>query len=314
LRRLLPFLVIVLFLTACGGGSGESDNPTPNAEPSDSGATSAPIVVTSQANGETTEEVAATVNGEPITVAELEEQVALYEMGAPLQAADRNALIGQELEDRIDQKLIEQAAVGMGITITEEQIQAEIEALEAEATAQGLSLEDFFAGQGISPEQYPERIREALLTEAVNASVIAVVPETGPQVHARHILVKDPNTAREVLDRLSAGEDFVALAAQYSQDPSTKDAGGDLGWISPGDLLQAEVEAAIFTLPANSRAPEPVQSVLGYHIIEAIERGEGRPLDPVRLAEQRQQAWLSWLDEQRTAAEIVRFVGPNAQQ
>jgi parvulin-like peptidyl-prolyl isomerase len=139
------------------------------------------------------------------------------------------------------------------------------------------------------------------------------VPTTTAQVRARHILVSDEATARSIISQLEGGADFAQLALEHSLDRSTREAGGDLGWISPGLLLQPEVEAAIFALPVNSRAPEPVQSALGYHIIESIERGEDVPLTPTGLAQRRQQARLDWLDQQRAAATIVRYAGPNAQ-
>lgn len=308
MRRFVPFtLFLLLFLVSCGGDSEEKNvqntPPAPDQTPT--------VIIVSDPN---VDRVAAEVNGSPIMFSEVEKQIAFFEAGLAAQAADQDALLATVLERLIDQKLIEQAAAELGISVTDEQVQAEIAALQQEAASQNYSLDEFFAQQGITAEEYPKRIYEALLTEAVNAQVTANVPTTGPQVHARHILVKDEALARDILNQLANGADFAALALQYSQDPSTREAGGDLGWISPGDLLQPEVEAAIFALPANSRAPDPVQSILGYHIVESIERAEDRPLDPTRLAERRQQAWEEWLAQRRTAATIVRYVGPNAQQ
>ena len=307
LRRLTFFIVLIFLTAACGGGDDSIDN---GAVSETSTGTPAPQIATSDPRADW----AAEVNGEPILMGDVQAQIAFFEAGSGAEAADRDALIETVLINRINQKLVEQAAVQMGITITDEAVQAEIAALEATAAEQGYTLEEFFADQGISQDVYPQRIREFLLTEAVNQQVTANVPTTTTEVHARHILVREQALALDILQQLAAGADFAALAAQYSIDPSTGEAGGNLGWIAPGDLLQPEVEAAIFALPANSRAPEPVQSILGYHIIESIERADNRPLDPARLAAHRQQAWQAWLDQQRATAEIVRYVGPNAQQ
>jgi parvulin-like peptidyl-prolyl isomerase len=305
LRKSAPFALLflaILVLAACGGGSTSENTAT------------ATDVISQVATTDPRTTLAAEVNGEPITLEALDRQIAFFEAGGTAAAADRAALTGTILERLIEQELVEQAAASMDITVTEEQVQAEIAALQADAANQGISLDEYFALQGISAEDYPERLREALLTAAVNQQVTANVPTTTAEVHARHIVVADEATARDILNQLNGGADFAQLAEQYSLDRSTSEAGGDLGWITPGLLLQPEVEAAIFSLPVNSRAPEPVQSALGYHIIESIERGEDVPLTPTGLAQRRQQAWLDWLDQQRAAATIVRYAGPNAQQ
>lgn len=300
--------MIALLLAACGGGE-SSDNDNENSENVE---VNTQVSVTQQVVIE--EALAATVNGEFITQVKLEREVAIYEAGSVQPAADRQALIGTVLETLIVDKLVEQAAAEMGINISEAEIDEQIALLEQEAAAQNYSVDEFFAAQGITREEYRERLRMILLTQKVNEAVTASVPTTTTEVHARHILVADEATARAILEQLNAGADFAQLALQYSLDPTSREAGGDLGWVAPGDLVQKEVEDALFSLPTNARSPEPVRSPLGYHIVEAIERGESRPLDPARLAEQRNLAWEAWVVQQRNEAEIVRFVGPNAQE
>ena len=303
--RTFALLLTALLVAACGGGGDEANT---SQQPTTTDIT--PQIATTDPRST----LAADVNGAPITLEELDKQIAFFEAGGTAQAADREALRGTILERLIEQELVEQAAAQMGIVISDEQIAGEIAGLEAEAVNQGISLDEYFSLQGITPEDYPERIREALLTAAVNQQITENVPTTTAQVRARHILVADEQTARDLITQLENGADFAQLALEHSLDRSTREAGGDLGWISPGLLLQQEVEAVVFSLPANSRAPEPIQSALGYHIIEAIERGEDVPLGPTGLAQRRQDAWLEWLDQQRAAATIVRYVGPNAQQ
>lgn len=309
LRQLIILLLVGLLLAACGGDDDPKSSETSNQNSSNSTVEAAPSeqVVVQEA-------LAATVNGDPITLARLEREIEIYEAGSLQPAADREALVGTVLETLIVDKLVEQAAAEMGLTVTDAEINEEIGLLEADAAAQGYSLADFFAVQGISQEEYPERMRTILLTQKVNETVTAEVPTTTTAVHARHILVADEATALSILEQLNAGADFAQLAQQYSLDPLTKDAGGDLDWAVPGVLVQKEVEAAIFSLPANARAPQPVRSALGYHIIESIERSDSYPLDETQLAEQRSIAWETWIAQRRAEAEIVRFVGPNAQE
>ena len=118
--------------------------------------------------------------------------------------------------------------------------------------------------------------------------------ETPQQVHAAHVLVPVPQTggseaedsARtkvvDVIRRAKAGEDFARLAAEISEDPGSKSKGGDLGWISKGEMVPA-FEAVAFTLRRGEISPEPVRSPFGFHAIKVFEsRAAGKkPLKEV---------------------------------
>jgi foldase protein PrsA len=127
--------------------------------------------------------------------------------------------------------------------------------------------------------------------------------EAEPQVnavHARHILVADQATAREVLAKLAAGEGFVALAAQYSTDTSNKDSGGDLGFFERGKMVP-EFEAAAFGNPGGV-VPEPVQSSFGWHVIEVLETQDETE------SQAKDRAVTDWLAAQRDdITHVTRF-------
>lgn len=102
-----------------------------------------------------------------------------------------------------------------------------------------------------------------------------VVPE---QVKARHILFKvkqgDPASAWDeakkkavdVIAKLKQGQDFAALAKQYSQGPSAS-RGGDLGWFGRGAMVKSFEDEA-FALSVGSFSQEPVRTRFGYHVIK----------------------------------------------
>jgi peptidyl-prolyl cis-trans isomerase D len=106
--------------------------------------------------------------------------------------------------------------------------------------------------------------------------------ETPPQVHAAHVLVVVPQTGgseaedkarakvADVIRRAKAGEDFGKLAAEISEDPGSKPKGGDLGWISKGEMVPA-FEAVAFTLGRGELTPEPVRTPFGFHAIKVLE-------------------------------------------
>ena len=115
------------------------------------------------------------------------------------------------------------------------------------------------------------------------------------QVHARHILItagkaESPDapspaapsekdkaaaraTAEQVLKRARAGEDFAALAKQFSSDPGSKDKGGDLGWFAAGQMVP-EFDKAAFALKPG-QISDLVESQFGFHIIKVEERRMG---------------------------------------
>lgn len=122
------------------------------------------------------------------------------------------------------------------------------------------------------------------------------VTSTQTQVHARHILVNDEATIRDIQQRLAAGELWDALAAQFSQDPSNASNGGELGWFGTGRMV-AEFEAVAFAT-APGTISEPVQTQFGWHLIQVLEKAD-RVVDSATLAQLRRTAFEDWLTEQR---------------
>jgi peptidyl-prolyl cis-trans isomerase SurA len=101
------------------------------------------------------------------------------------------------------------------------------------------------------------------------------------QTHARHILLRPDALVSEsevesrivqLRDRIEHGEDFAALARSHSQDPSSASEGGDLGWITPGQMVP-EFEKAMDELEPGEIS-QPVQSRFGWHLIQVLDRRE----------------------------------------
>ncbi|KEO80973.1 foldase protein PrsA [Tumebacillus flagellatus] len=98
---------------------------------------------------------------------------------------------------------------------------------------------------------------------------------TPEQVHARHILVKDEAKAKELYEKLKANPaDFEKLAKENSEDPGSKDKGGDLGTFGKGAMVP-EFETAAFAAKPNEIVG-PVKSEFGYHIIQVLEHKDAK--------------------------------------
>lgn len=72
--------------------------------------------------------------------------------------------------------------------------------------------------------------------------------------------------AKNIIKKLKNGEDFEKLAKKYSDDSSNAKDGGDLGWISTGDMVE-EFDKAAFDLKKGKYTTSPVKTTYGYHII-----------------------------------------------
>jgi peptidyl-prolyl cis-trans isomerase C len=92
----------------------------------------------------------------------------------------------------------------------------------------------------------------------------------------RHILSSDEATAKKVITELTDGkQDFAAVAEKYSTGPSAEK-GGDLGWLSPHDMLP-EFKTAVENLEKGQTTPAPVKSRFGWHIIYVEDTRETPP-------------------------------------
>ena len=136
------------------------------------------------------------------------------------------------------------------------------------------------------------------------------------QTHARHILLKSSeiqslDDARAKLtqlrERIENGDDFAALARAHSEDPGSAINGGDLGWVSPGQLVP-EFEKAMSALKPNGLSA-PTHSPFGLHLIQVLgrrdqdvtqerTRGAARNQIHARKADERYEQWSRQLRDE----------------
>lgn len=86
---------------------------------------------------------------------------------------------------------------------------------------------------------------------------------------ARHILVATEKKCNELKSKIENGEDFAAVAREYSTCPSSRD-GGNLGEFGPGMMVK-EFDEVVFSAPLNV-VLGPVKTQFGYHLVEVTNR------------------------------------------
>lgn len=234
--------------------------------------------------------VAAVVNGDQVMVDELFDL--LYAQG------------GSEILDQlITRQLIIQEAGRLGIVVSEDDVDAEIDKIIEEGFTG--SEEEFLmilAQYGVALEAFREDARLNLLARAIAMEQTEFTEDQGrdffeenrhlyeqqEEVEARHILVETEAEAEEVAELLDEGEDFVELAREYSTDQSNKDDGGYLGFFGRGRMVEPFEEAAFSLSPGEYS--DPVETEFGFHIIEVLDRKDQEEVQYEDVSEQVMEA------------------------
>ncbi len=248
--------------------------------------------------------IVARVNDAEITLPELERAALRYEL-QQAQLADPTLLQSIVLNTLIEQELIVQAAAEQGITVSEDELNSELLMNEQLAGGREGWLA-WLATNGYTEEEFRETLRQTLVTARMRDLVTAELLGQVPHVRSRHILVLSQAQAESLLARLNNGEDFAALAAQYSIDETTSRQGGDLGWFTQDELIEPTLARVAFALEPNMIAG-PIETMLGYHIIQTLERAN-RSIEIERLPDLAQLRFENWLGSVIAEAVIVRYL------
>ena len=103
------------------------------------------------------------------------------------------------------------------------------------------------------------------------------------EYRVRHILVGNQEQAQAALDRIRLGELFDDVAREMSQDPGSRQGGGDLGWHLPQDFIE-EFSRTMVSLNPRGLASAPTRTRFGWHVIEvtAVRPFDFPPFEAVR--------------------------------
>ncbi|HEU5112574.1 MAG TPA: peptidylprolyl isomerase [Acidimicrobiia bacterium] len=244
--------------------------------------------------------VAATVNGDDITVEEVE--ALITGDGEEIPKADFAGALGFLVQQHI---VSDAAETELGIVIPEDEITAEATAL-FEESANGQTREEFLEAQGITEELLQQFAHSQLLVTEISESLQEDVEQpTQEQIDelycSSHILVATEQEANDVLTRIEAGEDFAALATELSTDTGSGAQGGDLGCSAP-DAYDPAFAQALTTAEVDVPT-DPVESEFGFHVI--LVRDDEEEAIETLTATAANEAANTWFTEQFEAAEVT---------
>ncbi|MEN6318849.1 MAG: peptidylprolyl isomerase [Syntrophaceae bacterium] len=275
------------------------------------------IFISVSAYGEIMDRIVAIVNGDSITLSELNGTFEPYrkKIDEAYKGTDKEKIIASNrmllLKKMIDNILIDQEAKKSGITVTDNEVTEMINDMLSRRKIKMEDLQSELAKEHSTMEAYRKEIKEhllrmRLLKREVRSKITVSEEEIGDYylkhreayegkeaVRIKQILILYPNNPDEKIKvnlrkqidaihkRLLNGEPFEQLAVQYSQGPGAV-AGGDIGFIEKGTILPS-VETVAFRLKMDEIS-EVIESPVGFHIIKAIDkRGAGiKPINSVR--------------------------------
>ncbi|WP_176065452.1 peptidylprolyl isomerase [Anaeromyxobacter diazotrophicus] len=286
--------------------------PAPAAAPPPAAAPAAPA-----APGVVLDRVAAVVNGDVITLGELEERAgadlrrADAEPAGPARERARARVLQQAFDNLLAEKLFGAQVAALGVEVSEAEVDQVIDDVKKRNHLDDARLEEALATQGMDRAAYRKAVKRDLesmrIIQLKIKNKVKVSDEdvqnywqTHPQefrsdeeVRVRHIFLALPEgagpaevarvreRAEKLVARLRRGEEFGLLARQASEGPSASE-GGELGWLRRG-TVQPEVEKAAFGMQ-QGQISDPVRTRSGYQILQVEERRGGgpRPLAEVK--------------------------------
>ena len=287
----------------------------------------------------------ATVDGVPITQAQFDQYIEQAEANADPSAKPVLPSPGTTAYERyapeavnslVQQQVILNAAPSLSITVTDQQVQAQLAQM---AAGYGGAQNLYTAARkaGLNTDQLTTYVKDSLVAETVYRKVIGGLTPSESQMHAyyrahkasfnqkatrtvRHVLVKTRAEALKVRALLAANDTaatWAKVAKQYSIDPGTKNSGGNLGPITRGQMVKPFDNAA-FSLPLDTISA-PVHSQYGWHVIEvtAITPAEKSTYASAKANIRStliSQAWQDWLTKAQVAAEVDYAPGYNPVQ
>jgi peptidyl-prolyl cis-trans isomerase SurA len=292
------------------------------------------------------ERVVAVINNEIILASELDQMaLPLLRQGLDPESAEGKKMLEEArhkaLDAMVDDRLVMQQATELKLNVSSDEVERAIDEVKKQNKLDDATFTEALKQQGFTMEGYRKNLRRQILNlKVVNTAVRSRINISDDEVktyyqqnarqlggdkqaHIRQILIGVPadanpdeverkkRVAAKVVELGRGGTKFEELAKKYSDDDTTKESGGDAGWIGKGVLVDQLEEAIAGMDDGDVRGPIRVGP--GWMVLQLVERKQGdiRPYDEVKeqlrktLYEQQvEKATQSWLRELRKKAHV----------
>ena len=305
----LPRAAALLAALLIGAASGALAQTKPATKPATTPATTParPPAAAPKSSAETLDGIAAVVNDDVILVSDVEEQLFLFlqQANARPDSSEIDTLRRQVLDQLINEKLVVAEAKKQGITVTDAELNRDVDAalddarrrfpneaafqeqLRKENMTEDRLKEKYRADlrrrgmmQKLVQKQIPHKPVTAAEAEAYFKANTAKFPKVPAECRLSVIQIPveaDSATtaaarakAVAARKRILAGEKFAKVAAEVSDDPNSARSGGDLGFFTRGTMEPA-LEAAAFGIKIGQLS-DVVRTPYGWHVLETLER------------------------------------------
>jgi len=232
--------------------------------------------------------------------------------------------VGQsQLQEMVNEALLFQEAKKQGLSVSDKEIDARL--AEIKQKLGKLGKEDVFsrylAGQEVSAAGLREKLRVKILVEKLLAAKTKVTDEEVKQAYNQHyelvnlrlILTKTKERADDAVKRLSAGEDFGAVAKALSEHAATAPNGGLVAQALNRDSLPPDLATPAFATEVGKYTQPIEMPPAGYYILKVEARtfaqtptfNEAKDDIRAQLQDMKLQgAWVTWLEDARKRATI----------
>lgn len=238
------------------------------------------------------EKIVATVNGANITKTEFDATFDSFKIQYEQQFGAEvweNDIDGRKFIDVAKEKILDveigflleaKKAEEMGISVTDAELKEQLDDAKA-YFGDETKFNEFLTSQKMTLESFNDSMRKQILSTKIMEKINENTTVTDQEVEtyfnsnqaefkkasASHILVKTLEEAKKARARITAGEDFAAVAKEMSTDPSAQTNGGDLGSFKFTDMVEPFAKA-VFAMKSGE-VSEPVETQFGFHIIKS---------------------------------------------
>ncbi|MBE6448499.1 MAG: hypothetical protein E7018_04275 [Alphaproteobacteria bacterium] len=234
--------------------------------------------------------IVALVNGEVISSEDIQNRLNafMFDTKIPFNDQTKDMIMQKVLNNAVDEKIKLQTATKEGITVTEEEVQAQLQRFEKGNKIPAGQLPKILKQAGVNPNSFSEQIksdlawirviRKKFLLEGnitqkeINEALAEAKQDLSTSKYmVAEIFIKEKNAKNisQLVENLRSDNRFELYAMQFSENPTAAN-GGNLGWVNKGKLA-APLEAKLQKMKPGDIS-DPIKLGDGYYILKLVQK------------------------------------------